>query len=57
MTPLEKSRLSDDHGAHCEFVSPNNVRNYAHEVSPTWLSKQEVETATPIDPLKGRGDP
>ena len=28
--------------ASCETVSSNNVRNYVHKVSPTWLSKHEL---------------
>lgn len=26
----------------CNIVSPDNVRNFIHEASPTWLSKHDL---------------
>lgn len=35
------------------FVSPNNVRNYIHKISPTWLRKHDLNEDDTIFNVKG----
>jgi hypothetical protein len=45
----------EERGVYCDVLPPGNVRSYTHEVSSTWLHKQDMNKADThgYDKIKG----
>lgn len=56
LTPKAKKILRKRGQKDCETASPSNVKSYIPKVSPTWLSKYEINEDDTNEHAKCLGD-